>query len=444
MTDCAICFSEVTAATGRTVMSCGHEYHMRCLFQWLQKPDGSGNCPCCRHEPTEHERLVAPSADDSDSEYSDDESETDMSSFTALMRAAYAGDAALVERLLATGGVGADGEGGRTEPVPLAVLLEERDADGDTALIHAINGEHAQVVNMLIAAGANIDTRNEAGATPLIWAIQSCESDEIPLDLLRHGADVTPVVEEEGYSALEFAAEYDMVNVLQAILECGVGHLGEALHIACACNSPLCAAALLEAGADPNYRLSGDSEVGGMTPLMQCVSKAPHDGIVTALIQHGADVNATDNMGWNTLMWMTRADDAPDPDIMASIQDAMSRWERGADGRWRDVAQSWGEGDAAPPPYRLAEHTRAAARKIQAIWRGWSTRRRMQARPVAEQEAAMALCYMRLQITVADGDYSPPPRKTELTVPISEQPKKVDISTPKNTNWIMERMTRVV
>ena len=427
MTDCAICFSEVTAATGRTVMSCGHEYHMRCLFQWLQKPDGTGNCPCCRHEPTEHERLVAPSADDSDSEYSDDESETDMSSFTALMRAAHAGDVALVERLLTTGGVGLDGEGGRTEPVPLAVLLEERDADGDTALVHAIHGGNPQIVNMLLAAGANMDTRNAAGATPLIWAIQSynCESDEIPLDLIRRGADVSAQVDEEGLSALEFAAEYDMVNVLQAILERGVGRLGEALHAACACNSPLCAKVLLEAGADANYRLGGP--LGGTTPLMQCVAKAPNDEIVTALIRHGANVNATDEMGWNALMWMTRHDDAPDPDIMAAILDAASRWERGPDGRWQEISQTWGEGDAAPPPYRLAEHTRAAARRIQAVWRGWSTRRRMQARPAeAEKEAAMALCYLRLQRTVV------------VTQPASPQIQK------QGSDWIMDRMTRIV
>lgn len=427
MTDCAICFSEVTAATGRTVMSCGHEYHMRCLFQWLQKPDGTGNCPCCRHEPTEHERLVAPSTDDSDSEYSDGESEADMSSVTALMRAAYAGDAALVERLLTTGGVGIDGEGGRTEPVPLAVLLEERDADGDTALVHAVHGENPLIVNMLLAAGANLDNRNAAGATPLIWAIQTCESDEIPLDLIRRGADVSALVEEEGHSALEFAAEFDMVNVLQAILECGVGRIGEALHTACACNSPLCAKALLEAGADANYRLGGP--LGGMTPIMQCVAKAPNDEIVTALIRHGANVNATDNTGWNALMWMTRADDAPDPDIMAAILDAASRWERGSDGRWQEVMQTWGEGDAAPPPYTLAELTRGAAQRIQAAWRGWATRRRLQAPTAdAEKEAAMALCYLRLQITV----------------PVAPAATPRATKTAPDGDWLMERMTRVL
>lgn len=421
MTDCAICFSEVTAATGRTVMSCGHEYHMRCLFQWLQKPDGTGNCPCCRHEPTEHERLVVPPAEeDSDSEYSGESVETDPSTFTPLMRAAHGSDAALVERLLATGGVGLDGEGGRAEPVPLSVLLEERDADGDTALVHAIHGENLQIVSMLLAAGANIDNRNDDGATPLIWAIQSCEDDEIPLDLIRRGADVTSVVDEDGPSALEFAAEYDMVHVLQAILASGVGRMGQALHAACRQGSRFSALALLEAGADPNYRSEGEG--GGLTPLMQCVSKAPDYEVVTALLRHGAKVNVTDGMGWNVFMWMTQSEEAPDSDIMAALLDASSHWERGADGRWREITQSWGEGDVEPPPYALAELTRAAARRIQAVWRGWSTRRRLQALPAeAEQAAAEALCWLRLQRTV-----------------VVPQPPK------QGSDWIMGRMTRVL
>lgn len=57
MTDCSICYDRVTKATGRSVMSCGHEFHMRCLAQWLQRPDGPGTCPCCRKPPGELEIL---------------------------------------------------------------------------------------------------------------------------------------------------------------------------------------------------------------------------------------------------------------------------------------------------------------------------------------------------------------------------------------------------
>jgi ankyrin repeat protein len=407
MTDCAICFSEVTAATGRSQMSCGHEFHMRCIVQWLQKPDGSGNCPCCRAEPTELERLVAaPTDSDSDSEYSDDESvAADVSTFTPLMRAVGDGDAALVERLLSTGGVGIDGEGGRAEPLPLSALLEERDSDGDTALVHAIVNESMEMVSALLAAGANINNRDNDGNTPLIAAIRTCEDDEIPLELIRRGADLTVVTQAEGYSALQYAAAHDMVNVLQVILECGVGRMGHALRTACANGSRDCALALLEAGADPNCGDDDgdDEDVRGMTPLMLCIANEPDHEIVTALIRHGANVNATDNSGWNVFMWMTRSADAPDPDIMAALLDAMTHWERGPDGRWREITQTWGDGDVVPPPYTLAEKTRAAARCIQALWRGWATRRRLSA-PVAERQP-----WARLQITIPG---SPVPTKS--------------------------------
>lgn len=415
MTDCAICFSEVTAATGRSQLSCGHEFHMRCIVQWLQKPDGTGNCPCCRHEPTEHERLVAAPTDESDSEseYSDDESvAADPSTFTPLMRAAGEGDAALVERLLSTGGVGVDGEGACAEPMPLPALLEERDGDGDTALVHAIIGEHLEIVRMLLSAGADVNNLDEDGNTPLIAAIRSCEGDEIPLELIRRGANLSVVTRADGYSALQFAAVYDMVAVLQAILECGVGRMGHALRTACANGSRACALALLEAGADPDCSLvdegAGDEEVRGMTPLMLCIANAPDHEIVSALIRHGANIHATDNMGWNVFMWMTRSDDAPDPDIMAALLDAMTRWERGPDGRWREITQTWGDGDAAPPPFTLAEHTRAAARRIQAIWRGWATRRRLAVRPAAAS-ASPRTAWARLQITIPGPVHAPAP-----------------------------------
>lgn len=390
MSDCAICFVEVTAATGRSQLSCGHEFHMRCIVQWMQKPDGSGNCPCCRAEPTELERLVAaPTDSDSESEFSDDESVVaDISTYTPLMRAAGDGNAALVEQLIS---IGAD-------YVPLSVLLEERDEDGDTALVHAIVNEQLEMVLTLLAAGANINNRNGNGETPLITAIRSCEIDTIPLELIRRGADPSALTTEDEFSALHSAAMYNMVDVLQALLECGVGRMGHALQAACASGSRDCALALLEAGADPNCTDEcSDMEVRGMTPLMLCITNEPDYEIVSALIRHGANVNATDNSGWNVFMWMTAADGAPDPDIMAALLEAMTRWERGPDGRWREITQTWGEGDAAPPPYTLAEITRAAARRIQALYRGWSTRRRLS---VQASATALVQLWTRLQITI--------------------------------------------
>lgn len=413
MTDCAICFSEVSGETGRTVMSCGHEFHMRCLFQWLQKPDGSGNCPCCRREPTEHERLVAAPADDESDYDSDDDSDAEtVEGTTPLMQACLDGVVAAVSALLATA-TGAD--------------LEARDSDGDTALTYAAMQSNTEIVRLLLDAGANMENRGMLDMTPLMRALDSGEMEAARL-LAERGANCQ-VESERGDTVLTLAAESDDVETLQMVLERGVRGLGNALHAACAVGARETALALLEAGADPNARLSGE-EVAGRTPLMSAVGgEDPDWGIVDALIAKCADVNATDDEGANVFMYMTRADGAPDPDIMASLLDAMATWKRGSDGRWSQVMQTWGHGDASPPPFTLAEETRAAATRIQAVWRGYCVRR-----PAPPQPPADALTWVRLQITI--------PRASATSVSVTSTPAPKAL--PPVPAWWDQRFSRVL
>jgi hypothetical protein len=58
--DCSICFDAINASTGSTTTSCGHTFHFRCLANWsIQKIQAAShqNCPLCRHEMVEAERL---------------------------------------------------------------------------------------------------------------------------------------------------------------------------------------------------------------------------------------------------------------------------------------------------------------------------------------------------------------------------------------------------
>jgi ankyrin repeat protein len=349
---------------------------MRCLFQWLQKPDGSGNCPCCRQEPTEHERLVAAPADEDDDDY-DSESESETEGVTPLMDAIITGNVAEVARLIADG-----------------TDLEARDSDGDTAMVYAVMQPTTEALLLLLDAGAAIDSRGMSGTTPLMRAVEEGQYEAAKI-LIERGANCAAEDEEEESLVIQ-AARLDAVDVLRMILERGVGRLGDALHEACRCGSRDCALALLEVGADPNA-LGSDS----CTPLMSAVGgDDPDSGIVDALIAKGADVNATDEEGMNVFMYMTYGEGAPDPDIMAALLDAMAVWKRGSDGRWSQITQTWGHGDAAPPPYTLAEETRAAATQIQAAWRGWQVRRPAHAPTSAEVAAAASLEWLRLQVTV--------------------------------------------
>ena len=58
--DCPICFSEINATTGSTLLSCGHTFHLGCIATWLST---APSCPCCRAQPSETE-TVKNNADD--------------------------------------------------------------------------------------------------------------------------------------------------------------------------------------------------------------------------------------------------------------------------------------------------------------------------------------------------------------------------------------------
>jgi hypothetical protein len=57
MEDCAICFESINQATGKAVLACGHEFHMRCVSSWFQKQAEGQSCPCCRKETGDHDGI---------------------------------------------------------------------------------------------------------------------------------------------------------------------------------------------------------------------------------------------------------------------------------------------------------------------------------------------------------------------------------------------------
>jgi len=62
--ECCICFEEITVA--RTIMSCSHTFHLRCLTHWFSAQLGQEmkeSCPYCRSEATYLERLPLPAPD---------------------------------------------------------------------------------------------------------------------------------------------------------------------------------------------------------------------------------------------------------------------------------------------------------------------------------------------------------------------------------------------
>lgn len=75
--ECSICYSEITSATGKVELSCTHPFHFSCLTTWFDKQKCQGsheNCPLCRHESNDFEKLPEAMYEEEDEE-DDDEDE---------------------------------------------------------------------------------------------------------------------------------------------------------------------------------------------------------------------------------------------------------------------------------------------------------------------------------------------------------------------------------
>ncbi len=116
---------------------------------------------------------------------------------TALMRAAWRGDAPAVEALLAQ-----------------AVDLAAVNGDGNNALWLACVANDAALVTRLVQAGVPIDHANLTGATCLMYAASSGKP-AIVRTLLELGAN-PQLLTQDDYSALDMAASLECLHLLRA------------------------------------------------------------------------------------------------------------------------------------------------------------------------------------------------------------------------------------
>ena len=182
---------------------------------------------------------------------------------TALMTAARTGSAGAVAALLAHG-----------------AAVDAREAMEDqTALMWAVSQRHSAVVEVLVDAGADVHARSRV--RPVVVAHSPRTG--------APGAVVT--VDEGGYTPLLFAARSGDLASAKLLLAAGADPNDtapagtSALVVATHSGHAALAAALLEAGADANA--SG----AGYTPLHAAILRGD-EGLVLALLAHGADPNA--------------------------------------------------------------------------------------------------------------------------------------------------------
>jgi ankyrin repeat protein len=163
-----------------------------------------------------------------------------------LVRAAALGDAGEVAELLRTG-----------------IDANQVTGWGWSALHAAARFNHLQVVVDLLAAGANVDARDDSGFTPLLTAAEA----DAPIAAALLGAGADPMAQEPGmgWRPLDRFAGYDNAPTVALLLKAGVevdaltSYGATALMSAAEEDAATCVRLLLDAGADPSLTCEGET-----------------------------------------------------------------------------------------------------------------------------------------------------------------------------------------
>jgi ankyrin repeat protein len=222
-------------------------------------------------------------------------------------------------RLIADGETEAVRSAVAEAPRLLSGTVERDGQDGWTPLHLAVATGRADVVEVLVSAGADLSTRTEHHRTPLHLALEHAP-DLVPV-LVASGAAVdapsaaylddvetlraeldggAPLTDPAtGVDLLSWAAVGGAAGTARLLLDRGAG-AGEALHAAARAGHLELVRLLLDAGATVDGR---DADTG-RTPLHSAVAEAPADsapGIARLLLDAGADVDAVTHDGASAL-----------------------------------------------------------------------------------------------------------------------------------------------
>lgn len=256
----------------------------------------------------------------------------------------------------------------------LATNVNEKDRRGSTPLMYAAGFGSLEAARILVAHGADVNARNDFGATALMWAASDQEKVRF---LVAHGADVnarskmgkTPLllaaandgssatvklllehgailaVRDDGQSTPLLAAAYaNDTATIRLLLDRGAAVDEKDVHgttplINAAQNGNLKAVEwLLARGADVNAVTpeqtggrvkNGPLALGAFTPLLLAAAYGGPD-VIKALLDAGARIDAQDVRQMTPLMLAVASDHA-DPRTVRLLLD------RGADTRKRDL-----------------------------------------------------------------------------------------------------------
>ncbi|KAK6058464.1 ankyrin repeat protein, partial [Cooperia oncophora] len=156
------------------------------------------------------------------------------------------------------------------------------ESNNDTPLTLACSNGHAQMVDVLVCRGANIEHRDKKGFTPLILAATGGHRDVVEL-LLNNGAQIEAQSERKG-TALSF--EHRNVSDYTPLSLAASGGYVEIVNM------------LLNAGAEINSRTGSKL---GISPLMLAAMNG-HKEATRVLLEQGSDINAQIETNRNTAL----------------------------------------------------------------------------------------------------------------------------------------------
>src|ERR1041385_3309014 len=209
-------------------------------------------------------------------------------------------------------------------------LKGEPAVDRNAALLEAASNDELGDIQSLIAAGADVNTKNQWGATPLIMAANYGYTRSGGL-LLSYGADANDQT-SDGYSGLILASQYGHLDTVRLLLKSnadlraknkdGINALvaagfngrsevwdllkGAGAEVESSADELACQGALghtdtigkmLSDGVDVNAKGSR-----GDTALLLAALNG-HIDTIKFLLDRGADVNRSDQYDWSPLRW---------------------------------------------------------------------------------------------------------------------------------------------
>src|SRR5262245_28867809 len=181
-------------------------------------------------------------------------------------------------------------------------LNAQNDADGRTVLISAAARGQVDVVQALIARGADDNDKDKSNRTALFHAIEA-RYDNVADALVMHPQIDLNARGKNGVTALMSYIWRDRTDLVKSLLDRGADvnlqdNDGDtALHGAAQKGDADVIRTLVAKGANPNAR----NKVGG-TPLMWAAVYGQEDA-VKELLRVGADKSVKDEDGMTALMW---------------------------------------------------------------------------------------------------------------------------------------------